>query len=142
MLQTKSLFTSLFGVPPEKPAKKSQEPQMQLTVKGIQQKTNKIFDNIEKKSSKPKVDENAVAKLLKNVKAAHAKHVEELKKAEPLDSRQKGPKFHPFKPQRAPIITEPVEIETLPQIDIELLYDKEYGDDMEKHLFSNLVSYQ
>ena len=155
MLQTKALLTSLLGISEERPRMKSQEAGMRYKEKQGQVKAKKIFDepkkisddtrkNVDdkdKKQGKVKEVNHAVSKLLNNIKASKVKQEEENQKPNVMPLAQKqGPRFQPYKPQRAPLTTEPVEVESGPHVDVELLYERDYGDEMEKTLFTNMVT--
>lgn len=93
-------------------------------------KSIKTVEKKDLKSSQSRNDENLVPKVLRNVKNSRGKR-------EP--SAERPLKVQPPRPQKTIEIAEPIEIEPDTNRNVELLYDLEYGEDMEKILYATIV---
>lgn len=138
-------MASLFGKSDHKSAKKTQTVPYNNKLDAINHKSNishnhqnianKVPMQIEKsdqgKLNKNKTDENAVAKVLNNVKGSKPKRQPNF---------EGGPKLQLQKPQKIVEVTEPIDIE-LPVFNPEILYDRTYGEEMERNIYSMMVTY-
>lgn len=130
MMNSKILLSTLFRNSDDNTSLKPQGGSLKQKAERYLSKGTKTIEKNELKFPKIKQEDNAVSKLLNNIKG---------KKDNQFEGAQKDSAFNVYKAKKTIVVAEPIEIEPSPQISVELLYNKNYGDEMEKHLYFAMV---
>ena len=132
MIDEETVQTSLFQKSDNKSNVKSQTMLTSQMADLLISKNRKYTSKREHKTSRIKQDENAVSKLLNKIKENKKKQIE---------TSENEVKSSTYACEETFLVAEPIEIEFGPEISVEFIYNKDYGETMEESLYSAMVIY-